>query len=73
MSFFHRSTTARYELRAYQEKFTPEIEPVSLIQDVDPRWNSTFDTYERFLRMKIPLMHVLAELSNTEFALKTLT
>lgn len=62
VEFFKRSTNASENLNKMQEQlgFTPTL---TLIQDVVTRWNSTFDMFQRFVNLKIPIISTLSNLN----------
>lgn len=64
VSYFKRSSHALAKLQEYQKQTGNPI--VKLKQDCLTRWNSTFDMFDRILRIKEPIIATLAILNNTE-------
>ncbi|XP_060845484.1 E3 SUMO-protein ligase ZBED1-like [Rhopalosiphum padi] len=64
VSYFKRSSHALAKLQEYQKQTGNPI--LKLKQDCPTRWNSTFDMFDRILRIKEPIIATLAILNNTE-------
>jgi len=64
VSYFKRSSHALAKLQEYQKQTGNPI--LKLKQDCPTRWNSTFDMFNRILRIKEPIIATLAILNNTE-------
>ena len=59
MWFFSHSESGRRELEKIQKEKDPNCEPVVTQQDVDVRWNSIHDMFDRMLHLKSFLPEVL--------------
>ena len=68
VAYFHRSVLANDALEKRQKQENPNKKPLSLIQDVSTRWNSTFFLLERLIALRIPLYGVLYDLSKEKDA-----
>ncbi|CAB3227782.1 unnamed protein product [Arctia plantaginis] len=53
VAYFRRSNNAAYKLKQVQEQM--QLEPLTLKQDVQTRWNSVYYMLERLDKVKIPL------------------
>ena len=60
---FHHSVLANDALQKRQKQENPHKKPLSLIQDVCMRWNSTYFLLDRLIDLRLPLYGVLYDLS----------
>lgn len=63
IGYFNRSNLGHEALVKAQKQLNPDGEPVDVVRDVDSRWNSTYDSMERLLRLKKPMTLALMETS----------
>ncbi|XP_076683805.1 zinc finger BED domain-containing protein 4-like [Andrena cerasifolii] len=61
VTFFHRSTVAYDKLNAVQKQHNPTLQPLTLIGDVETRWNSQYDMLCRLLQVQHALNAVLCQ------------
>ncbi|XP_053994525.1 E3 SUMO-protein ligase ZBED1-like [Hylaeus volcanicus] len=61
VTFFSKSTTAKEKLVTVQKRINNDGTPLQLIQEVDTRWNSTYEMFARFLRLQESLNIILCE------------
>ena len=59
VSYFHRSLIATETLKKTQTADDEKQKPLSLIQDVSTRWNSSYLMLERLLKLCVPIYSVL--------------
>lgn len=58
-----KSTSTKEQFMSIQTDMG--LKPMSLVQDVSTRWNSTFQMFERFLKLKVPLAQFIADHSTS--------
>ena len=61
VTFFHRSTVAFNKLKTAQKQNNPTLKPLSLIGNVETRWNSQYDMLSRLLQVQHAINTVLCQ------------
>lgn len=64
VEYFHRSTMAAEKLRSFQAQMNESSNTLKLINDVQTRWNSTYDMFQRISTLQEPVEAALGVLHN---------